>query len=168
METENDETEHAFVISSSKMTKYARCNGIHIDIGGVRSNVLIDSRTSCNVTDHENWEFLKEAGIQCTSEKESKPLYVYGSPKPLRVAGTFQTTVPYGDKETTTEFLVVDRDGQTLLCQETATELGLLQIDPLPAVNSVEMETNRQEFKSDPSDLGKKKYKNTKKSSLFS
>ena len=53
------------------------------------------------------------------------------------------------DTETTVEadFVVINGDGRTLLCRDTAEKLNLLRIGPTHSVNSVELETTDQDIR---------------------
>ena len=53
------------------------------------------------------------------------------------------------DTETTVEadFVVINGDGRTLLCRDTAEKLNLLHIGPTHSVNSVELETTDQDIR---------------------
>ena len=41
--------------------------------------------------------------------------------------------------------MIIDGDGKTLLCRDTAENLNLLRIGPIHSVNSVEVETTDQD-----------------------
>ena len=45
------------------------------------------------------------------------------------------------------DFVVIDGDGRTLLCRDTAEKLNLLRIGPIHSVNSVEVETTDQDIR---------------------
>ena len=55
----------------------------------------------------------------------------------------------YTDTNATAEadFVVIDGDGRTLLCRDTAEKLNLLRIGPIHSVNSVEVETTDQDIR---------------------
>ena len=45
------------------------------------------------------------------------------------------------------DFVVIDGDGRTLLCRDTAEKLNLLRIGPIHSANSVEVETTDQDIR---------------------
>ena len=114
-----------------------RVGGIHLP------NVLIDSGATSNLLGKPTWEWLKSQSIQCKTRKDAKVLFAYGNTKPLPTLGTFTAHVMCTDTNTTVEadFVVIDGDGRTLLCRDTAENLNLLRIGPIHSVNSVEVET---------------------------
>lgn len=127
------------------------CNGIvTLQIGGViLPNVLIDSGATCNLLGKETWEWLKNQRILCQTRKEAKVLFAYGNTTPLPTLGTFTADVTSGDTNVTCEadFVVMDGDGRTLLCRDTAEKLHLLRIGPIHTVNSVGVEAMGQDIK---------------------
>ena len=52
-------------------------------IEGFQVTMIIDSGVSCNILDHNLWEYLKVNKGRCTSSKATKKLYLYGSKQPL-------------------------------------------------------------------------------------
>ena len=56
---------------------------ISVKIGGVQVTMIIDSSTSCNVLDHNLWEYLKANKVRCASSKATKKLYLYYIKHPL-------------------------------------------------------------------------------------
>lgn len=117
--------------------------------GGHLPNVLIDSGATSNLLGKPTWEWLKTQRIQCKTRKEAKVLFAYGNTKPLPTLRTFTAHVMRTDTDTTVEadFVVIDRDGRTLLCRDTAKKLNLLRIGPTYSVNSVEVETTYQHIR---------------------
>ena len=105
---------------------------ICVNIGGCKTDFLIDSGCSTNIVTGETWEQLKKKGINCTSERDisNKRLYPYGSHRPLQVLGTFKCQVIIEghsvlDEE---EFTVVKEKGCNLLGKKTALALGILKL----------------------------------------
>ena len=99
-------------------------NGVEtLRVGGVHlPNVLIDSGGTSNLLGKPTWEWLKTQRIQGKTRKEAKVLFAYGNTKPLPTLGTFTAHVMCTDTDTTVEagFVVIDADGRTLLCRDTA------------------------------------------------
>ena len=117
-----------------------RSGMVTVVVGGVHlTNILIDSGARCNLLGQGTWEWLKSQKIQCQTRKEAKALFPYGNTKPLPTLGTFSTVIMSTDTGATckTDFVVINGDGRSLLCRETAEKLALLQIGPIHAVNSV-------------------------------
>ena len=111
-------------------------------------NVLIDSGAS-NLLGNPTWEWLKSQSTQCKTRKDAKVLFAYGNTKPLPTLGTFTAHVMCTDTNATVEadFVVIDGDGRTLLCRDTAENLNLLRIGPIHSVNSVEVETTDHDIR---------------------
>ena len=102
-------------------------------VGGVTiSNVMIDSGASCNLMGKVTWENLKQSQVRATFGKESIRLFAYGSEKPLSIHGIVTTDVVSIDtnEKYTEDFVVIQRDGITLLGKQSAISLGLLRIGP--------------------------------------
>ena len=117
-------------------------------VGGVRlPNVLIDSGATCNLFSQGTWEWLKSQKIQCQTQKEAKAVFPYGNTKPLPTLGTFTTDIMSIDFDATckTDFVVINGDGRSLLCRETAEKLGLLRLGPSHAVNIANTEADIKE-----------------------
>ena len=71
--------------------------------------------------------------IEFSGRQEKRPrLFAYGSTIPLPTLGTFTASVESSDSKTMCEadFVVIEGDGRSLLCRNTAEELGLLHIGP--------------------------------------
>ena len=84
------------------------------NVGGVNLSFIIDSSSSCNVIDRKTWEQLEIKDIKCQSSTLSKLLYAYGSKRPLKTAGAFQTTIQVGDQIIDAELIVIEGSGQPL------------------------------------------------------
>ena len=112
-------------------------------------NILIDSGATCNLLGKETWEWLKSRKVQCNTRKEARILFAYGNTKPLPTLGTFTADVMSTDTNVTctADFVVMDGDGRTLLCRDTAEKFNLLRIGPSHVVNSVGAETTGQDIK---------------------
>ena len=123
---------------------------VSLEVGGVHlPNILIDSGATCNLLGKETWEWLKSRNVQCNTRKEARILFAYGNTKPLPTLGTFTADVMPTDTNVTctADFVVMDGDGRTLLCRDTAEKLNLLRIGPSHVVNSVGAETTGQDIK---------------------
>ena len=78
---ENDDSEYAFAVLGGADNPD---NGeISVKIGGVQVTMIIDSGASCNVLDHNLWEYLKANKVRCASSKATKKLYLYYIKQPL-------------------------------------------------------------------------------------
>ena len=77
-----------------------------------------------------NGASLKE--FSARQRKEVKTLFAYGSTIPLPRLGTFTASADSSHSKTMCEadFAVIEGDGRSLLCRNTAEELGLLHIEP--------------------------------------
>ena len=123
---------------------------VSLVVGGVHlPNILIDSGATCNLLGKETWEWLKSQKVQCNTRKEARILFAYGNTKPLPTLGTFTADVMSTDTNVTctADFVVMDGDGRTLLCRDTAEKLNLLRIGPSHVVNSVGAEITGQDIK---------------------
>ena len=111
---------------------------VAVFVGGVPVEMVIGSGTSANVIDKNLWENLKKKHIKCTSRRNTKKLYAYGSIAPLTVIGTFTAEVNIAGKHVTAEFSVIEGKGEPLLGRKTAIELGVLKLQvPEQYVNNV-------------------------------
>jgi len=124
-------------------------NGVVIVVVGAvhLPNVLIDSGATCNLLGQGPWEWLKSQKIQCQTRKEAKALFSYGNTKPLPTLGTFTADMMSFDIGATckTDFVVLNGDGRSLICRETAEKLGLLRLGPSHTVNVVNTEADINE-----------------------
>ena len=81
-------------------------------------------------------------------------LFAYGSTEPLPTLGTFTANItsPSNDSQFSSDFVVIQGEGRTLLGQETAETLNLLRIGPLH-VNSVVGECTAADIREEYKDL---------------
>jgi len=102
-------------------------------------NVLIDLGATWNLLGQGTWEWLKSQKIQCQTRKEAKAIFPYGNTKLLPTLGTFTADIVSIDTSAPckTDFVVINGDGRSLLCTETAEKLGLLRLGPSHTVNVV-------------------------------
>ena len=82
--------------------------------------------------------------IQCQTQKEAKALFPKGNTKPLPTCRTFTADIMSIDTGTTckTDFVVINGEGRSFLCRETAEKLGLLRLGPSHTVNVVNTEAD--------------------------
>ena len=126
--------EYAFRVTSIQRinSNVHEVDAVDIDIGGVKVSAVIDSCASCNVMDRNQWENMKTKGVVCESRKDAKPLFAYGSKKPLEVAGTITATVKVTDSRSNelsnVNFIVIEGESQTLLGADTGKKLNLLRV----------------------------------------
>jgi hypothetical protein len=119
--------EYAFTVCANE--KSNSMGLIDINIGGVNiRNFMIDSGSSCNIIDKDTWEFLKNNGVKCKSQKSAGNVYAYGSTTPLKTLGKFQTNIVYCNTVTEAEFIVLDGTGRPLLGCSSAKQLGVLKM----------------------------------------
>ncbi|KAK3092068.1 hypothetical protein FSP39_024885 [Pinctada imbricata] len=130
------EHKYAFLVIHKVDSQRDGIDSVCVNIGGIDLSAVIDSGATCNVMDRAQWEDLKRQNVICTSTKESKPLFAYGSKTPLPVAGSIKATVRANNCEILdAEFIVIEGEGQCLLGRDTATKLNLLRLGP--EVNAV-------------------------------
>ena len=152
----------------SSSDEYAFSVGCHsnngqvsVTVGGIAIPMLIDSGATCNIVDRTTWEHLKQANVKCNSSKSTKQIFAYGSEQALTVAGSFRTTVQYGEiglQEV--EFLVFEGKGQSLLGRDTAVALGVLSLKHGSTVNTINTDKETLELKFSKLFDGVGKFKN--------
>lgn len=133
--SDEEEKTYVFTIQNRKCAK----NDFSVSIGGIQTEVIIDSGATVNVIDRDLWEQLKQQKVKCQSQSKSssRKLYPYGSNKPLTVAGSFVTDVCTQNCCVSAEFFVVEESGQALLGYDTSTQLGVLQIQDVNSIAAV-------------------------------
>lgn len=146
---DSDDEDYAFIVNAEKQA----CS-IPVKIGGVPTDMIIDSGATCNLISRLEWERLKKAKVMCDSRKCTKKLFAYGSKKPLDVAGSFTAEISVGKTSVMTEFIVVEGHGQNLLGKETALFLNVLRLGP-EHVNNVRKGDLLDQFSDVFSGLGK-------------
>ncbi|XP_014677981.1 PREDICTED: uncharacterized protein K02A2.6-like [Priapulus caudatus] len=143
METRDEkaqESDYAFSVNTVVTdTVHSKCV-IGVKVGGVSSEVLVDSGSTCNIVNMDTWEALKRQKIVCTSEKSDTLLYAYGSRTPLHTLGKFTADIEVGRRQTKAEFVVVQGNGQPILGCQTAEQLGILKVGL--DINKIEMSDN--------------------------
>lgn len=118
---------------------------IWIKIGGVLTQILIDSGCNKNILDDTTWQKLKAQGvvIHNATKNVDQKFRGYGKDaKPLVVNGMFDSKVEVceqeGDNTAEARFYVVQGGNQPLLGKETAKQLNLLRVGlPTTDVNQV-------------------------------
>lgn len=118
------ESEQVFMNTSSGKKN----NVIPVSIGGVKTDVIIDSGCDTNIVCEKTWKQLTRDGAKCTTKRCNKKLYPYTSNIPLETVTCFDAVVQAGDREVDAEFVVIKEKGDTLLSSKTAVSLGVLKI----------------------------------------
>lgn len=131
VEEDKDNSDYAFSITNGKQPT------INVNLGGVKTEMIIDSGASCNVIDKVMWEWLKTNKIKCESRKTDKHLYSYGSDTPMKVIGSFCALIEVGKEALKAEFIVVEEKGQALLGRDTAIKLKVLKLGTDVQINVV-------------------------------
>ncbi|XP_062585167.1 uncharacterized protein LOC134246834 [Saccostrea cucullata] len=113
----------AFIVNAEKQS----C--ISVTIGGVQTDMIIDSGATCNLISGLEWERLKSSKVKCDSRKCTKKLFAYGSKTPLNVAGSFTAEISVGKPTHVAEFVVVEGGVQNLLAwfRDVFSGLGKLK-----------------------------------------
>ena len=120
----SEDDKYAFRVGDNSKQR----DSLVITIGDVKSRVTIDSGATVNVMGRGTWRDMKSQNIKCKSTTNPKTVYGYGSKEPLPTIGTFTAKVTAGSRESECEFVVVDRNAETLLSRKTSEALGLLKI----------------------------------------
>ena len=100
---------------------------VSVDIGGVRTEVLIESGASMNVVDPKLWEKMKAQNVRCKTELSEKPK----TRKPLTVAGRLTAEVSLLSVKTIADFYVVEEPAKAFLGKETAKEHKVCDLRPI-------------------------------------
>ena len=101
---------------------------ISVSIGGVSRDMLIDSGSASNLISMDTVQELKYHGLKIEVQPCTKKLYAYGG-RELEVEGQFQSEVSVAKTKIVADFIVV-KIGRCLLGYSTATDLGILRVDP--------------------------------------
>lgn len=114
---------------------------VTVKVGGIETEMLIDSGASVNILDEERFMSLIEQGMTFTEGKVDKKLYAYGHSEPLSLKCKFSASVSLtsntSEKGKEADFFVLKGIGPGLLGKKTATELGLLQMKTNPDICSL-------------------------------
>lgn len=138
IETSDDMDDKNFLFSISDGGEL-----IHIRLGGVILQVLVDFGCKKNIVDEKSWNYIKanEAKIFIQTNNCNEVFLPYEeNAKPLTLLGKFDTTISMDDAgrilEKIATFYVVKGGQQCLLGRSTATDLGVLFIG-LPSIHGV-------------------------------
>ena len=83
-------------------------------MGGVQTDVVVDSGASSNILSQEQWHQLQKEGIKYTPHEVHKQLFPYGSSKPLTILESFQTEAKTATSSVTAGFIAVQSKGPIL------------------------------------------------------
>ncbi|XP_047984727.1 uncharacterized protein K02A2.6-like [Leguminivora glycinivorella] len=99
-------------------------------LGGIKTEMLVDSGCKHNLISLEKWEVLKKLGAVAINQtpNPTKSLMAYGSHTPLNIKGSFETTMEANGRKENAIVYVIANGTQDLLGRETATRLGVLKI----------------------------------------
>lgn len=123
-DSERSESEYAYGVSSvtSKTPK------VNLQMYGESVPFFIDTGASVNILDDDVFRKINAPALKI--KPTSTNIFAYGSSQPLKVRGTFETTVSYKKTRVTTTFFVVQSTPHArcgnLLSAKTAQELELL------------------------------------------
>lgn len=98
-------------------------------IGGIDTEVIVDSGSRYNIVDRVSWVDMKAKGIETSHRQKEVDVNFrsYGG-HPLKFLGKFEAIIKTSKEQTTANFYVADEIGKILLGYETATALGVLKI----------------------------------------
>ena len=112
---------------------------ISVKIGGISRDVLIDSGSASNLISKDTLQELKYQGLKIELKPCTKRLYVYGG-RELGVEGQFQSEVSVSKAKVVANFIIVE-SGRCLLGYSTATDLGILRVDPMGTLGTADCNT---------------------------
>ncbi|XP_055714344.1 uncharacterized protein K02A2.6-like [Phlebotomus papatasi] len=101
-------------------------------IGGILTEMLIDSGSAHNIIDEHSWEYLKKSGIKVRNMNKTvhRELRAYAQTKPLEIIGSFEADILIADVDkdlvAQAKFYVIRGGTQPLLGKITAKLLGVL------------------------------------------
>ncbi|KYB29405.1 hypothetical protein TcasGA2_TC031970 [Tribolium castaneum] len=103
---------------------------IQCNVGGVAINMLIDSGSKSNIIYDQTWQLLKEAKINVWDQIKNpeKLLFAYENKTPLKVLGSFKSSISVGSNSETATFYVIQNGSRCLLGKTTSIALGVLKI----------------------------------------
>ncbi|XP_055693801.1 uncharacterized protein LOC129796103 [Lutzomyia longipalpis] len=129
--------------------EYIRC-----EIGGVPTEMLIDSGSTNNVIDEGTWAKMKEKGIELTNFSTTckKQLRAYGQKTCLQIMGVFEAMMVVEDNgdqyKTVAEFYIVENGTHSLMGRSSAISLGLLEIGLPSSRKSAELTNDGESSRS--------------------
>jgi hypothetical protein len=100
------ECEYVFMNTSSSQER--KQNVIPVSIGGVKTDVIIDSGCDTNVLSEKTWRQLMKDGAKTTTKRCTKKLYPYTSDVPLETVTCFTAVTQAGDRQVEAEFVVIN------------------------------------------------------------
>lgn len=105
-------------------------NVVEVNIGGVSTEMLVDSGSDANLITSKTWQKLKFRQVELLSCRKggNKILRSYASEVPLVILGTFQAVVMVGELSTEAEFFVVENGQRDLIGDFTSKRLGILKV----------------------------------------
>ena len=107
-------------------------------IGGVKSEVIVDSGASCNIMSQDHWEQPKKSNVKYKPHKVETKLFLYGSAEPLAIVESFKAEVWTDSKYVKAEFVVVQSKGPILLGRQISTQLKLLLLGHVQEISQNE------------------------------
>jgi len=100
---------------------------------------LIDSGSASNLISKDSLQELEYQGLKIELKPFTKRLYTYGG-RELGVEGQFHSEVSVLKANVVANFIVVD-SGRCLLGYSTATDLGILRVDPMGTLRTGDCNT---------------------------
>ena len=128
----SSDDEYTFAVSSSKVTN------VQLQINGTPIEVTIDSGATTNILDSVAFTCIKKRNKHVQLEPTQTNIYAYNSVQPLPLLGNCCLAVESNGQRAIATFYVVNGKAGSLLGNETAAELGILNIK----VNKVSSTTN--------------------------
>ncbi|XP_058827476.1 uncharacterized protein LOC131687412 [Topomyia yanbarensis] len=130
----NENTEYVFNVTTSDGNDEMLC-----EIGGVTVAVVIDSGSKYNILSKSIWEKMKTSKVIVSNQRQevSKVFRAYGG-QALPLLGAFTATIRFGKQENLADFYVVQGSGKLLIGRDTATAMGVLNINS--SVNGIDIE----------------------------
>lgn len=127
---EVDMSEHTeYVMTIDKGFKINKCM-VTLKIGGISTEVLIDSGADVNVMDNKIWSEMKQNGIKILTNQKgsSKILRGIGNKMPLEIIGEFEAYIESEQNKIVAKFYVIVNGGHTILGFKSSMEMNLLKI----------------------------------------
>ena len=92
--------------------------------------VILDSGASVNLVDKQDFDKLSKQNASIKLLTTNAQIFAYGAENPLSLLGKFEATVESVGNITVATFYVTRGNHGSLLGHETATELGLIKVEP--------------------------------------
>ncbi|XP_055523172.1 uncharacterized protein K02A2.6-like [Wyeomyia smithii] len=121
----NNEQKVYYTFHTGNLTNLVECK-----IGGITTEMLIDSGSDANLITVGTWEMMKSRGItvQRCRKGSDKVLRAYGSDSPLDILGSFIAMIDLAKRSVSAEFFVVEKGQRNILGDVTSKQLGVLKI----------------------------------------